>query len=255
MSKTPPPVDPLGQTGEAPVDERVGKLFGEYRLTRQIGHGGMGAVYQAEHVRLGRTAAIKVIHGELMRDAKAMQRFGVEALTVARLQHPSIVDVYDVGDRPEPHCVMELLRGRSLQAALADEGALAEARVVYIAAQVLGVLELVHARGIIHRDLKPDNLFLVDDGVRADHVKLLDFGIAKIRDGLPSGLTTAGGAMMGTPMYMSPEQIEGGAVDARTDLYSFGLVMYEMVTGRAPFAATSLTALLSKQLIELPPRP
>jgi serine/threonine-protein kinase len=251
-----PPIDGPGATDSGEADERIGQLFGEYRVTSRIGKGGMGAVYAVEHERLGRVAAIKVIHSELLADPKLIQRFGVEALTVARLQHPNIVDVYDVRDTPEPHCVMELLRGRSLANVLAAEGALPEERVLYIAQQVLGVLDVVHQRGIVHRDIKPDNIFLVDDGVRSDHVKLLDFGVAKILDGLPVGLTSTGaGAMLGTPLYMSPEQIEAGTIDARTDLYAFGLVMYEMVTGRPPLSAASLTALLSKQLLEMPPPP
>src|SRR5262245_38118046 len=235
-------------SAEAP-DDRLGKLFGEYRLTSRIGKGGMGAVYAAEHVRLGRIAAVKVM---LLGDAKSLQRFKAEALTVARLQHTNIVDVFDVGDAPEPHCVMELLHGRSL-ATLLEAGALDEKRLRYIAAQVLGVLEVVHARGIVHRDIKPDNIFLVEDAVRSDHVKLLDFGVAKIRDGQAIGLSSTGGAMVGTPLYMAPEQIEGGAVDARTDLYAFGLVMHQMATGKPPFSAGTLASLLSKQLLEIPP--
>ncbi len=251
----PPTIDPLGATNPPPPDERIGKRFGEYQLTARIGAGGMGAVYAAQHVRLGRIAAVKILHGDLARDGKAIQRFATEALTVAKLQHANIVDVYDVGETPEPHCVMELLRGRSLAALLAERNPLPEARILYVAAQVLGVLDLVHGRGITHRDIKPDNIFLVEDEVRSDHVKLLDFGIAKIRDGGSGVSATTGGAMIGTPLYMAPEQIEGGTVDARTDLYAFGLVLYEMVTGRPPFSANTLTSLLSKQLLEVPPAP
>jgi serine/threonine protein kinase len=234
-------------------DERIGRRYGEYRLVRLLGRGGMGAVYEAEHVRLGRRAAVKVIHPELAHDRRVMQRFAAEALTVARLQHPHIVDVIDVAEQPEPHCLMELLRGRSLAEAIA-RGPLSEPELLSAAAQILEALAFVHARGIVHRDIKPDNIFLVDGGARGELVKLLDFGIAKIRDSL-SGQKTTGGALIGTPLYMSPEQIEGAAVDARTDLYAFGMVLYEAATGHPPLSAPSLTSLLSKQLLELPPPP
>jgi serine/threonine-protein kinase len=233
-------------------DRRLGQILSQYRLLRVIGRGGMGVVYEAEHVRLGRIAAVKVIHPDVASNPNVTRRFLAEAMTVARLQHPNIVDIYDVGEMPEPHAIMELLRGRSLGDEL-GRSALPEARSIAIVTQALTALAVVHQRKIVHRDIKPDNIFLVADGVHTDFVKLLDFGIAKIIEGRPGGTSAlTGGALIGTPMYMAPEQIEGKPVDGRTDLYALGLVLYHMLTGRAPYEAATLTALLTQQLLELP---
>jgi serine/threonine-protein kinase len=246
--------DPSGETRAVGTsDPLVGQVFAEYRLSHLIGKGAMGEVYAAEHIRLGRAAAVKLLLPDAARDRKMVQRFFAEAKAVAALQHPSIVDVLDVaetGDRPA--MVMELLKGRVLSDVIRS-GPLAIDRILAIARQLLGCLAIVHRRGITHRDLKPSNLFLVDDGVHAEALKILDFGIAKFADGNSFGLTsTERGALIGTPHYMSPEQIEGHAIDARTDLYAVGCIVYEMLLGAPPFSAPTMAALLSKHLLERP---
>lgn len=237
-------------SGEQPW---VGRTLGKYRLRKQIGAGGMGAVYEAEHVQLGRLVAVKIILQKHAQDRNTLQRFFAEARAVAALQHPNVVAVTDFGEDCPSYIVMELLKGKPLSEVIGGTGFSVE-RALNVSRQILNVLDVVHQKGIIHRDLKPANVFLVEDGVHVDFVKLLDFGIAKFTHDHGYELArTKTGEIVGTPQYIAPEQIEGGAIDTRADLYSFGLIAYEMLTGSPAFTANSLTSLFSKQLTEQPP--
>ena len=218
---------------DSPQEQLTGRLLaGRYRLGRAIGQGGMGAVYEAVDEHDGAAVAIKLMHGALAEDPSAFARFGREAETMARLDHPRIARVLALHTDPPdaPFIVMELLRGASLAEVVRVEQTLAEARVARIAIEVLEALEVAHSVGVVHRDLKPANVFLV---APSESVKLLDFGVAKLVGGDATQLTVSG-VLIGTPAYMAPEQI-GGEADARTDLYALGAMMYHCLAGRRPF--------------------
>jgi serine/threonine protein kinase/predicted ATPase/predicted negative regulator of RcsB-dependent stress response len=229
-------------------------LGGRYRLVRVLGQGGMGAVHEALDESLGRRVALKVLHASLAWDPEQISRFRREAQAAAAIGHPNIVQVTDFSAAPgePPFLVMELLEGRSLGQTIATEGALLPARVAYIASQVLHALAAAHRAGIVHRDIKPDNVFLTSMAAHSDVVKVLDFGVAKLRGASGIDKLTAVGAMVGTPAYMAPEQARGGDVDARADLYAVGACMFHAMSGHVPFEATSAPALLYK-ILEQPP--
>jgi tRNA A-37 threonylcarbamoyl transferase component Bud32 len=220
-------------------------LGGKYKVVRLVGEGGMGAVYEGEQL-LGTTkrkVAVKTLHPHLSRDPKIKARFEREVGTVAELEHPNTIQVYDFGTYDDGilYIVMEFLQGKSLATVLETEGALAPDRVERIMQQICGSLEEAHGRGIVHRDLKPDNIVLVDRAGKKDFVKVLDFGIAKRSnesDTREQKLTQQG-TVLGTPPYMSPEQFSGRPIDARSDIYSLGVMAYEMLTGKLPFAANT----------------
>jgi serine/threonine-protein kinase len=233
----------------------VGQPFGNFRLVRLIGEGGFGEVYLAENPLIGRRAAVKILHAALARDDELVRRFLNEARAASAIRHRNIVQVFDAGVTPEgaPYILMEFLEGMSLHKCLTDGGRLTLPRALAIADQAGSALAAAHAAGIVHRDLKPENLFLVPDKIEpgGDIVKILDFGIAKIKGGTGSGGTvqTQTGAVMGSPAYMSPEQCRDSAdVDLRTDIYSFATILYEALTGRTPHVATSGTELLIMHL-------
>src|SRR5215472_3389089 len=218
-------------------------LGGKYKVVRLLGEGGMGAVYEGEQ-QLGTTKrkiAVKTLHPHLSRDPKIKARFEREVGTVAELQHPNTIQVYDFGANAEGilYIAMEFLQGRSLADLLEKEGALAPDRVTRIMQQVCGSLEEAHGRGIVHRDLKPDNVVLVERAGQKDFVKVLDFGIAKRskEEDKNEQKLTQQGMVLGTPPYMSPEQFTGRPIDARSDIYSLGVMGYEMLTGKLPFKA------------------
>ena len=224
-----------------------------YRLLRKLGEGAMGEVWAAEHVELGKVVALKILHAEYSQNESFVERFRREARAVARLGHPSIVQVSDFGETADGRVffAMEKLEGESLESRLTRDKALPEAEALGIAEQVCGALVAAHGEGIVHRDLKPDNLFLCSDGT----VKLLDFGIAKTM-GLGDGeKLTRAGEIFGTPEYMAPEQAANRSVDARTDLYAVGVMLYEMITGSLPFAAESAVELLHAHIHETPEPP
>ncbi len=201
-------------------------------------------MYEAVQEGLGRRVAVKVVYDELAMMGDAVARFRREAQAAAALGHPNIVAVTDFELGPPPFLVMELLQGASLQQVISRGGALAVARVVPIAAQVLSALGAAHRAGLVHRDVKPDNVFLTSTSAAADLVKLLDFGVVKQAGDPHAAQLTATGAMVGSPAFMSPEQIRGRPVDPRTDLYGVGICMYNALTGRMPFHASSLPELV-----------
>ena len=219
----------------------IGEVVGNYRIASQIGTGGMGAVYEAHHELLGKSAAIKVLLPERSANREIVQRFFNEARAVSTVNHPGIPEIFDFGHLPSgnAYIIMELLTGETLGDRLKRERPMSIKAAVSIARHIAGVLGATHDHGIVHRDLKPDNVFLVADPAlpRGERAKILDFGIAKLADNdRPSKVKTETGRLMGTPYYMSPEQCRGsGRVDHRSDIYSLGCVLYQMLTGRPPF--------------------
>ncbi len=218
-------------------------LGGKYTVIRLLGEGGMGAVYEGEQ-QLGTTkrkVAVKTLHPHLSRDPKIKARFEREVGTIAELEHPNTIQVYDFGTTAEGilYIVMEFLHGKSLADAIEKGGAMAPERVVNILQQVCGSLEEAHGRGIVHRDLKPDNVVLVERAGKKDFVKVLDFGIAKRskEEDKDEQKLTQQGMVLGTPPYMSPEQFTGKPIDSRSDIYSLAVMAYEMLSGKLPFKA------------------
>jgi Flp pilus assembly protein TadD/predicted Ser/Thr protein kinase len=235
--------------------ELVGRTIadGRYEIVGLLGEGGMGAVYQARQVAMDRMVALKLILPEAVKSPAAAVRFQREMKLTAKIEHPNTIRVYDFGEAEgQLFLTMELVRGRNLTQVLAESGPLDLARIVRIATQVTRALQAAHAQGVVHRDLKPDNIMLLEQYGERDVVKVLDFGIAKSLDEQEPGMTAAG-AVVGTPAYMSAEQAMGEPVDQRSDLYSLGIILYEMVSGRVPFTASALTALLLAHATETPP--
>ena len=236
----------------------VGRTLGAYRLTGIVGEGGMGRVYLGEHEVIGRKVAIKVLSAEVAGDADVVARFFTEARAVNDIRHPNIVEVTDFGTfEKQPFIVMEYLEGETLADRLTRVGCLTEAGAVRIVAQVASALGAAHERGLVHRDLKPANILLRAHPDYPDFVKVLDFGIAKLVGGAPGAPhQTQVGAVIGTPAYMSPEQCVGDRnLDHRSDVYSLGVVLYLMVTGRLPFEGDSLGRLIVCHVGEAPPPP
>ena len=239
-------------------DARVGSvLAGRYRVQRLLGSGGMGSVYLAEHVHMRKTVALKVLHREMTYLDEVVARFEREAVAAARIEHPNVAAATDFGRLEDGsfYLVLEYVAGRSLGAVLKG-GALPLERALGIARQIAGALGAAHAAGIVHRDLKPENVMLVEQPDGSDKVKVLDFGIAKVA--VPDGKAderplTRIGTVMGTAAYMSPEQAVGQQVDHRTDLYSLGVILYEMIAGRPPFEADDMSQVLVKKITEPPP--
>jgi tRNA A-37 threonylcarbamoyl transferase component Bud32 len=244
--------------GEAPV--MIGReIAGRYRILAKLGEGGMGAVFRAEQISLKRTVAVKLLRPEVLGNQMLLRRFNVEAEAVAKLNHPNTVNIYDFGQDTDGtlFIAMELIEGRSLRSVIHGEAPLLPRRALAIAAQLARSLADAHAHSIVHRDLKPDNVMLQDRGRERDIVRVLDFGIAKLRDDTRATQNdmTQQGDMLGTPQYMAPEQIRAGAIDGRTDIYALGCMLYVMVTGRLPHEAQTILALLSKHLLEHPVPP
>ncbi len=234
----------------SPPDPRVGNVLqGRYRILSKIASGAMGVVYQGERVQLGRPVAVKFLHPWIAAQKAFLSRFENEAKAMSRLAHPHCVSVIDFGIEGAPYLVMDFVTGRTLREVMLS-GPIALPRVFKIASQLLAGLAHAHAQGIVHRDLKPENLILSGEGGLEEHLRILDFGLAKLRDG-PA--MTAGMAV-GTPSYMSPEQSGGGgAVDARTDLYAVGVLLFEILAGRKPFQSENVGELIFMQRDAPPP--
>ena len=237
----------------------IGRSIGNYKIVRAIGEGGMGTVYLAEHPMIGKRVAVKMLRPDLGTDPGLVSRFFQEARAVNEIRHPNIVDISDFGKTEDGivYFVMELLEGRSLRDRLNAEGALPIDDVVTISRQVCDALAAAHRVGIVHRDLKPDNIFLLADPTQPGVLrsKLFDFGVAKLlgEQEKQVGHKTIAGSVVGTPFYLSPEQALCQDVGAAADIYAMGVVMFEMVTGRVPFAAEQLVLLLNAILKEPAP--
>jgi serine/threonine-protein kinase len=221
-------------------DDMIGQIVaGRYRLERVLGRGGMGVVFEAEHLELGKRVAIKLIRRVFAADERVTSRFAREARAASSVDNPHIVACFDAGtDGDVPYLAMELLRGEDLGTRLRSQGRLPEAATVAVVTQLLQGLAAAHQAGIVHRDLKPDNVFLCDTDTATPHVKIVDFGISKIQkpaEGTQALALTREGVVMGTPFYMSPEQAQAlPDIDARADLYSVGAIAFECITGRPP---------------------
>jgi serine/threonine-protein kinase len=246
------------ETGQ-PSDPFLGKtLKGIYFIQQKIGDGGMGQVYKAVHVELDAPFAIKIVRSSLLSDPGVVGRFQREARAASRLHHPNVIAVTDFGQTEDGvlFMVMEHVAGKNLARIIADEAPLIERRVVHIGAQILAALSEAHANQILHRDLKPENVMVESRRDTQDSVKVLDFGIAKIlMTEAPATTLTRAGLVVGTPGYMSPEQLTGDELDGRSDLYSVGVVLYEMLTGKLPFSPNTPVQMAHRQMTETPPPP
>ena len=250
------PTQQLPEEKQENVDPLLGSVVdNRYRVDRVLGEGGMGVVYAAMHVTLGKRVALKVLRGEMARDDEVVKRFVQEAQASSSIGHANIIDITDFGRLPDgtSYFVMEYLEGMSLTQLIEQGGSMGSDEALGIIEQVASALSAAHGRGIIHRDLKPDNIYLVKRGQQNHFVKVLDFGIAKV-GGANSKLTKTG-MVFGTPYYMSPEQAAGQTIDARTDIYALGIIMYEMFTGQVPFDGDTFMGILSKHMFETPVPP
>ena len=232
-------------------------LAGRYRIEQLIGSGGMGAVYRAEHVHMRKAVAVKVLHREMTAFPEVVARFEREAVAAGRIEHPHVVSASDFGQLADGsfYLALEFVEGHSLAKLVDSTGALQPERALRITRQIAEALHAAHGVGIVHRDLKPDNVMLVVKDGEPDYVKVLDFGIAKIKveGAAEQPALTQIGTVFGTPEYMSPEQARGEAVDARADLYTVGVILYEMLGGVSPFKDNDLVVVLTRHLTADPP--
>jgi eukaryotic-like serine/threonine-protein kinase len=243
----------------AAADPWLGRVVdGRYRVQARLGTGGMGVVYRVEHLHLGKTAAMKVLLPDTAEKPEMLRRFRLEAQSVSKLNHPNIVQTFDFGQFDGAfYLVMEFIKGEDLSTLLRREGPWSFPRAARFFIQVCSGLTEAHEAGIVHRDLKPENLMVVHRREGIEHAKVLDFGLAKLRErGAEARGISAGGQVIGTPYYMAPEQVRGEDLDARADIYSLGATLYRVLTGEAPFDAPSPMSVLSKHLTDdvVPPR-
>src|SRR5581483_6658978 len=240
-----------------PIDELTGKLLdGRYRMEEVLGRGGMGVVYKATHVHIDMQVAVKVLNPELVSNQAAIERFRREAKATGRIHHPNAIQVTDFGVTEDKtvYLVMELVDGKSLRDLIWEKKHFEPQHAVSIMAQVCAAVDAAHHCGIIHRDLKPDNILIKDKGGQ-EEVKVLDFGIAKLKQVTPtdkSHTLTEVGTIIGTPPYMSPEQCRGKELDACSDIYSLGIILYEMLCGEPPFGGDTAVEIVAKHLKDTP---
>lgn len=246
-------------------DTRLGTVLADrYRLNALVGEGGMGKVYEAEHIHMRKRVAVKVLHRELTTVPEVVGRFEREAMAAANIDHPNVASATDFGKLADGavFLVLEFVQGKNLRDQIA-QGPFEIPRALHIARQIAGALGAAHAQNIVHRDLKPENVMLIDKGGDPDFVKVLDFGIAKVPIGelskdAPSDesghVITRAGMVFGTPEYMAPEQALGQTVDGRADLYALGVILFEMITGSRPFVGDDKVSILGQQLSKPPPR-
>ncbi len=234
----------------------IGQIAGAYRLVKRLGAGGMGVVYLAEHTKLGTPFAVKVLHRDVVSNQQVAQRFLQEAKATSRLRHEHIIFLADYGEIPKvsPYIAMEFLEGSPLSDVLEKTPILPIERVFSILSQLCETMVYAHSQGIVHRDLKPDNLFLLKrQANQSDFLKVLDFGIAKILEHEDTAMTKTG-ALLGTPHYVSPEQVLGKDVDAATDVFATGVILFQMLTGRYPYDGNTLMEILSSRLLQAAPQ-
>ena len=239
-------------------DPNIGRRIKHYQITRKLGEGGIGQVYQAEHLNLGKTVALKILKQELSRNAELRVRFLQEAQISAQIAHENIVEILDYGETMHGECflVMEMLNGKTLAEALDEnQGPMSTKQVAHIGIQICAALYAAHARSAVHRDLKPDNIYLVEYAGQKDFVKVLDFGLAKLTQTSQEHALTTVGKVLGTPYFMSPEQTVGDPVDTRTDIYSLGVVLYQIATHTLPFTGKTVGEVMYKQVNQPPPAP
>jgi predicted Ser/Thr protein kinase len=232
----------------------VGSIIADrYHVLRKLGEGGMGQVYLAEHVKMGRKSALKVMNPAMVKDADAISRFNREAANASRINHPHVADVYDFGETADGiiYLAMEFVDGPPLTKLIEEQGPLPPARAATLVRQAADALAVAHDMGIVHRDLKPDNIMIARNRDGTDCVKVVDFGIAKAADNAAQNVTKTG-LVIGTPEYMSPEQLAGDKLDGRSDVYSLGLVAFNILTGRLPFPADTVQESMIMRLTESP---
>ena len=234
--------------------DMVGSIVADrYHILKKLGEGGMGQVYLAEHVKMGRKSALKVMHASMMKDVDAISRFNREAANASRINHPNVAAVYDFGETPEGmiFLAMEFVDGPPLTKVIEQAGALAPARAAEIVRQTGEALAVAHDMGIVHRDLKPDNIMIAKTRDGGDMAKVVDFGIAKAA-GNEAQKVTKTGLVVGTPEYMSPEQLAGDKLDGRSDIYALALVAFNMLTGTLPFPSDSAQESMIMRLTDRP---
>ncbi|MCB0344265.1 MAG: protein kinase [Bdellovibrionales bacterium] len=240
--------------GQATSDSMVGKtIAGKFKILAKLGRGGMGAVYKAEHTHLDRVIALKLLHSHLAKDEEYLKRFQREARTACKIRHPNVITLHDYGiEEGHPYLAMEFIEGQTLKQILKDEGTLSLDRVFNIVSQICSALAEAHGNNIIHRDLKPDNIMITERRDGTAWAQVLDFGISKVLQAEPSTELTQAGTIFGSPRYMAPEQGLEKSIDTRADLYSLGVMTYEMLTKKYPIEANTMMETLVKVVHEDP---